>query len=548
MGADCIYEKMNSDGYPVSGCAMLKFESNKHNPYPSSFGNEDLNCQVMILFPGLESMEETVVTIPLICGVWHKISATVPASGLAPGNCMRLIPLGGPAVMTIASVNFVDKGLNEKALSIHEFGDENTFALKGTAFRLPSGENLVLLITGDQAALDIEVPAGLSDCPLQVDIWLKLSRDTDACHRVLQSLADLENWRFLLCTEGMKPSPRRVMNLAQVLEDAGCPDCADSVLHRGIVSYPEEALLYEAFAELAMRRGNWAEAVNRWQDVLALRGESTSDFVYRRLEEAYNKQKLFPLGTPEEESGAGEVSKYEILSFLHGHLAPELYLEIGVQAGKSLALADCEAVAVDPMPQIDLGLFENARIFPLKSDDFFKGPAVQLLEKKPDLVFIDGMHLFEYVLRDFMNVERFAAAHTLVVIDDIFPVHPAQAERRRKTRFWTGDVWKLYMALKEYRSDLFFLPINTFPTGLLLIVGLKPGNTVLSEKYNEIVKSYSVGLQPPEDILLRKGALSPTCSELQDMVEALKAARERKDDLEGVAAELRARRLENKRS
>ena len=26
-----------------------------------------------------------------------------------------------------------------------------------------------------------------------------------------------------------------------------------------------------------------------------------------------------------------------------------------------------------------------------------------------DLVFIDGMHLFEYALRDFMNVERYCA-------------------------------------------------------------------------------------------------------------------------------------------
>lgn len=546
MAADCIREKIDGGGYSVSECAMSKFKSNKKNPWLSPYVSEDLNYQVMIIFPGSDETAETVVNIPLICEVWQKISATVPASGLVSGNFIRFIPPGGPAVISIAALNFMDRGTGKQVLSIHEFGDENYFTVKGTALRLPSRENLVLLITGDEPAVDIKVPAGLADFLLQIEIWLKLSGDTDACHNILQSLADMGNWRVFLCPGGMKPRSRKLMNLAQVFDDAGFADCADSVLDRGIECYPEEELLREAFAELAMRRGNWAEAVKRWQDILALRGENTADIVYRRLEEAYNKQKSFPVGTPEEEAGAGDVSKYEILSFLHHHLTPELYLEIGVQAGKSLALADCEAVAVDPMPQIAFDLFENARILALKSDDFFKGPAVELLIKKPDLVFIDGMHLFEYVLRDFLNVERFAEAHTLVVIDDIFPAHPAQAERRRRTRSWTGDVWKLYEALKEYRPDLFFLSLNTFPTGLLLIAGLRPDNAILSEKYNEIVQTYSVGMQPPEDILRRKNALSPTHSALEDVVNALKAAKERNDGPEGVSVELKARLLEDR--
>jgi hypothetical protein len=48
------------------------------------------------------------------------------------------------------------------------------------------------------------------------------------------------------------------------------------------------------------------------------------------------------------------------------------------------------------------------------------------------------MHLFEYALRDFMNVEHCAAPGAIVVIDDIFSSHPAQAERKRRTRAWTG--------------------------------------------------------------------------------------------------------------
>ncbi len=74
----------------------------------------------------------------------------------------------------------------------------------------------------------------------------------------------------------------------------------------------------------------------------------------------------------------------------------------------------------------------------------------------PDLCFIDGMHLFEYALRDFMNVERCAAPGAIVVIDDIFPNHPAQGQRERRTRAWTGDVWRLVETLRAGTDPISF--------------------------------------------------------------------------------------------
>ncbi|WP_337133804.1 class I SAM-dependent methyltransferase, partial [Staphylococcus aureus] len=88
------------------------------------------------------------------------------------------------------------------------------------------------------------------------------------------------------------------------------------------------------------------------------------------------------------------------------------------------------------------------------SDEFFFKHANEFLKQPPDLAFIDGMHLFEYALRDFINIERHSSSNTLVVIDDIYPNHPAQAERDRRTRAWTGDVWKLHAILTDYRPDL----------------------------------------------------------------------------------------------
>ncbi len=149
-------------------------------------------------------------------------------------------------------------------------------------------------------------------------------------------------------------------------------------------------------------------------------------------------------------------------------MQPNNYLEIGVQTGKSLALASCPAIGVDPMPQIKSPLGPHAQLVRATSDEFFESRASKMISAPLELVFIDGMHLFEYAFRDFINIEKYAEAHTVVVIDDIFPGHPAQAERDRHTRAWTGDVWKLLVTLQQHRADLNLLmldvckrPVNT---------------------------------------------------------------------------------------
>ena len=50
-----------------------------------------------------------------------------------------------------------------------------------------------------------------------------------------------------------------------------------------------------------------------------------------------------------------------------------------------------------------------------------------------DLAFIDGMHLFEYALRDFINVERFADWSSVIVFDDMLPRNVDEAARDRHT-------------------------------------------------------------------------------------------------------------------
>lgn len=215
-----------------------------------------------------------------------------------------------------------------------------------------------------------------------------------------------------------------------------------------------------------------------------------------------------PPGTAEEESMAGERPYLDVLSDLHEAISPLLYVEIGIRHGRSLSLAKGKAMGIDPAPELKFDISPQTDIFTVPSDQFFRDEATAKLATGVDMAFIDGMHLFEYALRDFMNIERLATPDTLVIIDDIFPNHPAQATRTRSTRVWTGDVWKLQACLTELRPDLLVLPLNTHPSGLLLVAGLNPANRVLWDQYNPTVRRFKE-MEVPASVIHREQAIAP---------------------------------------
>ena len=106
------------------------------------------------------------------------------------------------------------------------------------------------------------------------------------------------------------------------------------------------------------------------------------------------------------------------------------------------------------------------------------------------LAFIDGMHLFEYALRDFMNIERHCTPGSTILLDDCLPADRRSAGRERTTDFWTGDVWRVVLALKKYRPDLRIHTVAAAPTGLCVVRGLDPASRVLSENYDAIVQEF----------------------------------------------------------
>jgi hypothetical protein len=126
-----------------------------------------------------------------------------------------------------------------------------------------------------------------------------------------------------------------------------------------------------------------------------------------------------------------------------------------------------------------------------------------------------------------MNIEKHAHPATVVVFDDVLPNHPIQALRQRGSFAWCGDVWKIADCLRQYRPDLSLTLLDTYPTGLLLVSGLDPTSRVLWESYDTIVEAYLGGTHstPPEGVLSRTNALSPSDARIATALETLRDAR-----------------------
>jgi hypothetical protein len=216
---------------------------------------------------------------------------------------------------------------------------------------------------------------------------------------------------------------------------------------------------------------------------------------------------------------------------LHRVFRPRTYTEIGVSRGGSLARSRTKSIGVDPAFAITAELNCHVRLFRETSDDFFARPdAFAHFDGVPvDFAYIDGMHLSEFALRDFVNMEKRMARTGVVALHDMLPRNPLEAARDRRTGPWAGDVYKLHRVLETYRPDLTLVPANAHPTGIYLVFGLDPDSTVLDEHYAEIEATL---LTPDPQVvgqewLERRSAVDPEALLELDVWERLIQLRER---------------------
>ncbi len=185
----------------------------------------------------------------------------------------------------------------------------------------------------------------------------------------------------------------------------------------------------------------------------------------------------------------------DLLRRLHQTLRPRTYLEIGVEHGTTLSLASHSelAIGIDPVPRpIPEPSRPGTRLFHMTSDAFFASQRREevLGERHVDLAFIDGMHWFEFALRDFCNVEAWCHPGSTVVLHDCLPVSAVAAERQRRTTFWVGDTWKALECLLRERQDLAIHVVPCHPSGLVIVQNLDPASSTLRAQLEALERRY----------------------------------------------------------
>lgn len=199
----------------------------------------------------------------------------------------------------------------------------------------------------------------------------------------------------------------------------------------------------------------------------------------------------------------------DLLEELGRQFAGKRYLEIGTQRGASLIRARGSCISIDPahkllwlawhLAVVGLGstLGRRPRFHRVTSDDYFARHDPKATLGGPlQLAFIDGMHHYEFVLRDIFNCERHAAPDSLLVLHDCIPWNFAMTRRLGRQPdgsfepvrgAWTGDVWKVLPLLARWRPDLRITLLDAPPTGLVVITGLDPASTVLRDRHEEML-------------------------------------------------------------
>jgi hypothetical protein len=139
-------------------------------------------------------------------------------------------------------------------------------------------------------------------------------------------------------------------------------------------------------------------------------------------------------------------------------------------------------------------------LFNETSDEFFLNHdrGSLLGDAHVDLAFIDGLHEYSQVLRDFANVEQWSSPASTVVLHDVLPPTVRAASRERVSGQSCGDVWQIVACLNEHRPDLACFLIDSPPAGLLIVQELDPLNQVLAAKMQQILGSVPVSGPPYE--------------------------------------------------
>ena len=122
-------------------------------------------------------------------------------------------------------------------------------------------------------------------------------------------------------------------------------------------------------------------------------------------------------------------SRFDIINKIIKKKKFESYLEIGCQSDVNFSkIIIKNKIGVDP---------QSGGTHRMTSDDFFKQNKSTF-----DLIFIDGLHVYEQVLKDIENSLKVLNDNGVILIHDCLPAKIWHQTIPQTHSSWNGDVWK----------------------------------------------------------------------------------------------------------
>jgi len=121
------------------------------------------------------------------------------------------------------------------------------------------------------------------------------------------------------------------------------------------------------------------------------------------------------------------------------------YLEIGVNTPAQPGYSH-ESIHVEVKHGVDPNVETT---FKVPSDDFFATNT-----EKYDIIFVDGLHIFDQAHRDIVNSLKLLNDDGTIVVHDCNPRKEITQRPIRASNVWHGDVWKAILKLRMERTDI----------------------------------------------------------------------------------------------
>lgn len=95
--------------------------------------------------------------------------------------------------------------------------------------------------------------------------------------------------------------------------------------------------------------------------------------------------------------------------------------------------------------------------YKMTSDEFFKNH----ISRKYDIVFVDGLHIFDQAYRDIINALEHLEDNGTIVVHDCNPTKEITQRPIRASSVWHGDVWKAILKLRMEKPDISIVTVDT---------------------------------------------------------------------------------------